>query len=107
MKAIWKDTSQYVRPLFIIFFISNFIGLFLYFVFDTSISDLARAEQRNYYDGSDGITFFCTVVPVLMCCLLVNILWGIKALVDIQRRKNFCAFVAGVIVAVLWAANFG
>ncbi|MGD1087530.1 MAG: hypothetical protein ABR955_02240 [Verrucomicrobiota bacterium] len=107
MKPAWKDSSQYIRPVFLIFFISNCIGLFLYFVFDINISDSAHEEQRDYYDGVDGITYFCTAVPVLAVCFLVNVAWGIKALRDIFRRKDYHAFVAGGVVAALWAANFG
>jgi hypothetical protein len=107
MKFAWNDSAQYLKPVFIAYFISNVIGLFLYFIFCTSISDLAHQEQRNYYDGVDGITYFCTAVPVLGVCFLVNALWGIKALKDITMRNDFHALVAGSFVATLWAAGYG
>lgn len=99
------DISRYAKLAFVIYFIVNLIGLFCYFVFDTNISTLAHEEQRDYYDGIDGISYFCTAIPVLLSCLMVNACWGIKALIDIIRRKDFRALIAGTLMATIWGAN--
>jgi hypothetical protein len=108
MKIEWLNLDRFVhtKPLIFFYILVNLIGLFLYFLFDSNISDLARTEQRDYYDGIDGVTYFSTALPVLVLFILLNMLWGIKALIDIFRRKSYDALVAGMVVTVLWAANF-
>jgi hypothetical protein len=56
----------------IIFSSINLVGLFLYCWFIGGIVHLAKMEQRDYYDGVDGITYFCTAIPVLLFCFLLN-----------------------------------
>ena len=104
--AGWKSPAEYIKPAFLIYFSLNLVGLFLYFFFTTNISDLARTEQRDYYDGIDGMTYFCTAVPVLAICFLINLFWVIKALVDIIRWKSFHALFAGASVFILWVADY-
>jgi hypothetical protein len=106
MKPVWNDLYRYVRPAFLIYFFLNFMALLLYFVLVAGIAQQARSEQRDYYDASDSFAYLGTAGPVLAVCLLINALWGIKALTDIFRRKGFYALVAGVFVAGLWAAIY-
>ena len=104
---VWNWAARFRRLICVPYFISNFIGLSPYFKFSTNISDLARMEQRDYYDGVDGVTYSCTAVPVLLVFFVINLLWGIKALVDILRRKEYQALMELILIAACWAADFG
>jgi hypothetical protein len=90
----------------IIFSVANLIGLLLCVIFVGSMVHLVRMEQRDYYDASDSFTFLATVGPVLLVCFILDIVWGIKALVDIIRRQDYQASLALGAVAVVWAASF-
>jgi hypothetical protein len=107
MKTEWLNLDRFVhaKPLLFFYVLTNLIGIFLYFLFDSNISNFAKWEGRGYYEFGDSIKYIFTAFPVFLLCLLINILWGIKALIDIFRRKNFHAFVAGVVIAALWVAN--
>ena len=90
----------------IIFSTANLVGLLLFLFFTASIVNLAKDEQRDFYDGIDGVTFFCTAVPVLLVCLLLNVCWTIKALIDIFRRHDYQASIALGVVAGGWLVSF-
>ena len=70
------------------------------------ILSLAKAEQRSHFDGFDSITFLCTVAPVILLCFLMNLGWGVKALADIIRRKNYQASISFMVVLIFWIASF-
>ena len=90
----------------ILFSAANLMGLFLCAFFVSSIVKLARMEGRGYHDASDSFTFIATAGPVLFVCLLLNTIWGIKALVDIFRRRDYQASLALGAVACVWIASF-
>jgi hypothetical protein len=96
-----------MKRLLVYYVITNSIGLFLYFIFDSRISNFARLEQRSYFDASDSFTYLSTAFPVLLSCLLINILWGIKASIDIVRHKKYHAAVALIVATALWVTVFG
>jgi hypothetical protein len=108
MKTEWMNLDRFVhtKPLLFFYIIANLTGLFLYFIFVDDICNFAKTEQRGFYDFGDSLQYIFTGLPVLLLCLLINILWGIKALINIFRRRDYHAFVVGVVIAALWAANF-
>jgi hypothetical protein len=95
-----------LKPSLLIYLIVNFIILFLYCHYVLAISEEAKSEHRNYYDGVNGITYFCTGSPVFLLCLLFNIMWVIKALVDIFRRRDYSAAAVLGVVVVVWAVSY-
>jgi hypothetical protein len=107
MKPLLAKGSRFRRPLFIIYFVANVLGLMLYLWYITDITNLAEAEQRDYYDGIDDITYICTAGLVLLLCVSINILWVIKVLIKIFWRKSYHAFALGMVVAAFWTANLG
>jgi hypothetical protein len=44
--------------------------------------------------------------PVLLVCFILDTIWGIKALVDIIRRRDYQASLALGAVAFVWVASF-
>jgi hypothetical protein len=90
----------------IIFSVANLIGLLLCVMFVGSIVQLAKMEQRDYYDASDSFTFLGTAGPILVVCFIFDTILGIKALVDIIRRRDYQASLALGAVAVVWVASF-
>jgi TRAP-type C4-dicarboxylate transport system permease small subunit len=90
----------------ILFSVANLMGLLLCAFFVSGIVKWARMEERDYHDASDGIAFFATVGPVLFVCFLLNTIWGVKALVDIFRRRDYQASLALGAVASVWIASF-
>jgi len=91
---------------FALYLIANFVGALLMFRFGHSIAQLARQEQRDYYDSVDGVTFCCTAGPVFLFCGFVNALWSIKVLVDAFKRRDFRALIASGIVLAVWVADY-
>ena len=90
----------------ILFSMANLIGLILCALFVGNIVRLARMEERDYNDGSDSIYFIATAGPVLFVCLILNTVWGIKALVDIFRRRDYHASLVLGAVTCVWIAPF-
>jgi len=90
----------------IIFSAANLIGLFLILLSVAGICHLARMEQRDYYDAGDSIGFLVIAAPVLLVCLLLNVAWGIKALVDIFRHRSYQALVALGTVLAVWLVSY-
>jgi hypothetical protein len=83
----------------IIFSTANLIGIVLYWLFVGSICQQARAEQRNYYDFGDSLTFILTALPAFLMCFLLNVAWGVMALVAVFRRRDYQSAVAlGVVL---------
>lgn len=83
----------------------NLIGLLLYIHFITRIVAFARMEQRDYYDFGDGLNYILTAVPVFLFCLLLNITWGVKALVAIFKRRDYSSAVACGMVVAVWTTT--
>jgi hypothetical protein len=90
----------------LLFAVANLVGMVFILCFCASSANLAKMERRDYYDGIDGVTLFFQVVPVLLLCLLLNLAWGIKALIDFLRRKDFHASYVLIFVAAAWLILF-
>jgi hypothetical protein len=74
--------------------------LFAWFVF--CIERLAHAEQRQYRDAFDSITFLTTVMPVFLICAIGALCWAGKSVFDLFRRRGFESTTALIIAACLW-----
>jgi hypothetical protein len=107
-KVITEPLAWSTRKLtlFAFYLLANLGGAFLIFCFSHSIVQLARLEQRDYYDGVDGITFICNAAPVFLFCGFINAFWVIKVFIDIFKRRDFRALIALCIVFAVWAADF-
>ncbi len=68
------------------------------------IEALAHLEQRDYGDASDSITFLATAAPVFLACAACALFWGVKAMVEIFRRKDFESLKAFVAILIAWIA---
>ncbi|HXI68934.1 MAG TPA: hypothetical protein VNN22_01110 [Verrucomicrobiae bacterium] len=95
-----------MRTSTILFSTANLVGLLLILLSVASICHLARMEQRDYYDASDSFTFLATAVPISLVCLLLNVGWGIKALVDVRRHQSYQALVALATVLAVWLVSY-
>ena len=68
----------------------------------SSARDFALAEQRSYYDFGDSAGFLIWIVPVLLACLLANIVWVSKVVLAVFRSKSFRPAIACAVVVSLW-----
>lgn len=82
----------------------NVVGMALFLLFNFSIRGTIKSEGRDYADAGDGIHFTMTAGPVFLACLVYGFIWGIKSLLDIDRRRNFQALIALLSVAAAWIA---
>jgi hypothetical protein len=82
---------------------ANLVGVLIIFGSVASICQQAKIEQGIYYDAGDSFEFLATAMPILFICLLLDAGWGIKASVDIYRRKDYQASIALAVVASIWA----
>ena len=81
---------ELVRDKWLMFFTgTNLVGLFLFLFFVAGINETIRMEERQGPDFGDGLHLFVTAVPVFLTCLLINFIWGIKALIAIYYRRNY------------------
>jgi hypothetical protein len=85
---------------------ANLLGLFLYWFFIHAICNDAKTEQRDYYDFGDSLNYIGTALPVFALCLVLNIGWGIKALSDILRRRDYHAVLALLVVMAILAVSY-
>ena|ERR1700722_3240664 len=81
---------------------ANLIGIVLYLLFVSAICNTAKMEERDYYDFGDSLNYILTALPVYLLCLLLNVLWGLKALKEILQRRDFHSAVACVVAVALW-----
>ena len=70
------------------------------------VASLMVAEERTESDGVDSITFVVMSAPAFGIALLANIVWGIKAIYDVWKRRNYrpVVWLAGSVVT--WVAAF-
>src|SRR5579859_2570821 len=87
----------------IIFCVANVIGMFICLVFVTGAHQQAIMEQRGSYDFGDSLNFIIIVLPALGFCLLLNMVWGIMALIAVFQRRDYRSALACVVVIALWA----
>lgn len=80
----------------------NFTGILLILVMVGDISRQAKVEHRDYRDFGDSLAFLRIAVVVLPISLFLNFAWGVKALVDMIRRRDYRAAVAFAAVAAGW-----
>jgi len=90
-----------MRSSTIIFFLINLVVMFVYAAFVSGAHQLAVMEGRDYYDFGDSLNFMM-FLPVLLFCLIVNIVWGVMGLVAIVRRRDYHSAVGCVIAVTLW-----
>ena len=69
------------------------------------VTSLMVAEQRTESDGVDGITFFAMSAPAFGIALLANVVWGIKAVWDVARRRDQQTFRWLGVGVVIWAVT--
>jgi hypothetical protein len=93
--------KRYINWTTAIYFIVNIAGMALFAWFVFCIERLAHAEERQYRDAFDGITFFTTAVPVLVIWGIGNFFWLIKVVADLAKR-SFRSITALLIVMCLW-----
>jgi hypothetical protein len=95
-----------MRKRTVIFPCFNILAMLCLVGFVLSARDLALIEERDAYDFSDSAGFFLIVAPVLLLCVVADIIWAGMALLAIFRRGDFQTLIACVIFLVLWAAVF-
>ena len=88
----------------VIFSAANLVGMLILVGFVFGARQQAILEERDHYDFGDSLNFSLIIAPVLLLCLVANIIWAIVALVAIFRRRGYQSAVACVIVVALWAA---
>lgn len=88
--------------LFVFYFLANLAGAILIFYFYHRI---VQMEPGGYDDGISFMTFYWKVFPILQLYFFINALWGIKALIDVFKRRDFRALIAFGIVFAVWAAS--
>lgn len=88
------------------YLVANLVGLLLCVLFVTWIIQTARIERRDNYDFGDSLNFLLTAVPVFLLSLLLNMGWGVKALIDICRRQDYRASLALAGVTAVWASSY-
>jgi hypothetical protein len=85
-----------------VFSAANLITMFVCLALVTTARQQALIEQRGSYDFGDSLNFI-TFLPVLGACLLIDIVWGIMALVGVLRRRDYRFALAWVAIVALWA----
>lgn len=93
------------KPALVIYISANLIGFLLFLVSVSAICHTAKMEQRDYYDFGDSLNFILTGLPVFLLCLLFNIAWGLKALIDVFHHRNYQAAMASVVLVAVWVAT--
>jgi hypothetical protein len=88
-----------MRTSMFIYVVLNIAGLGLYLI---CVQGIVDSGPPGYWDFFDGVAFAFTALPVLAASCLLNLGWGIKALVDILRRRNYHAAAAGGVAVVAW-----
>jgi hypothetical protein len=69
------------------------------------VAAVIAAEQRDYSDTVDSITFVTDSAPALALALLTNVAWTGLAFADVLRRRGYLAFAwLGVALAVWGSA---
>jgi hypothetical protein len=88
----------------------NGVLFFAYLYFYLKILHQMHIEERQWpqdADGADGITYVCTVWPVLLATLLLNLGWAIERCVRLFRNRDtkwtvgFAPFAVGLVWALV------
>src|ERR1039457_536716 len=87
----------------VVFSAANVVGMLICLAFVTGARQQAIMEQRDSYDFGDSLNFLIIVLPVFGVCLLLNIVWGVLALVGVLRRRDYRSAFVCVVVTALWA----
>ncbi len=86
-------------------YIVNGVLLAAYCATYLSILHQMHVEQRRWpqdADGVDGVTYICTVIPVLGTALLANAGWMSYRIVQQFRGARWTALVGPVASVVVW-----
>ncbi|MBL9186853.1 MAG: hypothetical protein JNK23_05195 [Opitutaceae bacterium] len=92
-----------MKPLTAVYFGLNLVGMALFAWFVYKIEALARAEERDYRDAFDSITFLTTAVPAFLACVLISCLWLTKVGVDLAWKRGWGSMKAFFAVVCGWA----
>jgi len=79
----------------------NVIGALTFLFFVHRIYSEIKSEQREY-DFLDFLAFSQTVFFVMIPCGIYSLVWFIKSVWDIFRRRDFQAFIALIAITVPW-----
>jgi len=89
----------------IFYLIANLVALLIFWI---AVSYVRQTAKMN--DGPDGPDFgdslnaLTYMLPILLLSLLFNIAFGIKALIDVFRRRGYMAITACGVVFLIWFA---
>jgi len=88
-----------------IYGIANLIGLIMYQSSVLAILHTIKMEERDAPDFGDSLNFITTGLPILAVCLLFNIAWVVKALINALGRREFLGIIAAALVLAIWLAS--
>ena len=101
--AVWQARKL---ALFAFYLLANLAGAILITHYYHSIIQMVPQEKGGYYvDGISFMEFYWKTFPVFSLFFFINALWGIKALIDVFKRRNFRALIALGIAFAVWAAD--
>ena len=89
----------------VIYAVANLLGLLLFLSSVLAIMHNAKLEERDYYDFGDSLNFILLGLPILGICLLLNLAWVVKALIDIFRCREYLSLVAAAVVLAVWVTS--
>ncbi len=88
----------------VIYAAANLLGLLIFVSSVLIIDRMAKMEQRDY-DFGDSLNFILTGVPAFLVCLVLNIVWGLLAVINSFRRRGNRALWATVGAVTAWTAS--
>jgi hypothetical protein len=86
----------------VIYVCVNLLGILLIQTSHSAIAHTIKMEERDAPDFGDLLNFKSTVLPILGACLVINIAWVVKGLVDAFRRRGYLALIAATVVFAIW-----
>ena len=84
--------------------VTNLVGLYFYVVFVRAIQSRMLMEERGP-DFGDSLNFMFTALPILLFCLVLNIVWGIQSRLRVSRRRDYRLAIAWVVISVTWVGT--
>ena len=86
----------------LIFAAVNLVGAVIYLWLSSRIPAQRALEDRDYYDGVDGMTYCCTALPVVYLFFLIGCIYLIYAVVVLIRHRNTTLIIFCGLVLALW-----
>ncbi|HTV48386.1 MAG TPA: hypothetical protein VMG59_08075 [Phycisphaerae bacterium] len=90
---------------FIIYVVVNFLAMLWCFYWLLSSDNEARMIGEDGLDFGLIVRNGCLVLPVYLICILINFIWGIKALFDLLGHRGYHAALGWLVVAVAWVCD--